>query len=110
MPHKRQRFWSPGLKKILTAWAAPWVGGLVGTSSWQGSTWRLSTLEGKTTGERMFSWWTYPAYLANPNTKLHGSNADEAGWDESERETAQWVDAKLAALAPTRDHESHHTP
>ena len=52
----------------------------------------------------------YPAYLANPDTNLHGSDADQARWDVSERETAQWVDAALPGLTPTVDPDPHHTP
>ena len=58
----------------------------------------------------VLSRWAYPAYLANPDTNLHGSDADQAGWDASDSETAQWVDAALARLAPTADPEPHHTP
>ena len=52
----------------------------------------------------------YPAWLANPDTNLHGSDADQAGWDASEQETAQWVDAALARSALKVDPEPHHTP
>ena len=58
----------------------------------------------------VLSRWAYPAYLANPDTNLHGSDADQAGWDASERETAHWVHAELPGLTPTVDPELHHTP
>ena len=32
--------------------------------------------------EDVLSIWAYPAYLANPDTNLHGSDANQAGWDE----------------------------
>ena len=58
----------------------------------------------------VLSRWAYPAYLANPDINLHGSDANQAGWDALEPETAQWVDAELAGLTPTVDPELHHTP
>ena len=58
----------------------------------------------------VLSRWAYPAYLANPDTNLHGSDAHQGGCDESEQETAQWDDAELAGLAPKADPEPRHTP
>ena len=58
----------------------------------------------------VLSRWAYPACLANADTNLHGSDADQAGWDASEQDTAQWVDAALARSAPKVDPEPHHTP
>ena len=58
----------------------------------------------------VLSRWAYPAYLANPDTNMHGRDYGQAGWDASEQEGAHWVDAALARLAPTVDPEPHRTP
>ena len=58
----------------------------------------------------VLSSWAYPAYLSNPDTNLHGSDADQAGWNALEQEAAQWVDTALAGPTPTVDPEPHHTP
>ena len=55
----------------------------------------------------MLSSRAHPAYLANPDANLHASAAHQAGWGESEQETAGWVDAERAQLA---DHEPRHNP
>ena len=68
-------------------------------------------INGKDNGAaHVLSRWAEPAYLANSNTNLHGSDADLAGWDASEGEIAQLVDAELAGLILTVDPEAHHTP
>ena len=92
-------------KKTFTAWAvlsAP-VSGNVPLD--------VVYIKGEDDGAAdVLSRWAYPAYLANPDRNLHGSDADQASWDELEQETAQWVDAELAGSAPTADPETHHSP
>ena len=92
------------------------MGGLVGRRSrWHQFLARFSLkvvyIKGEDNGAAyVLSRWAHPAYPGNSNTNLHGSNADQAGWDALEQETAQWAEAALAGGIPTVDPEPHHIP